>query len=469
MSASPEFTALCRSQVTVLTQGLGASLSVVYLTEDFTEGEETKLVPVVAYPEVVATWSKEQILALLSRGRSTGLRPPNTDLQFLLPEASEAEIQANIAALPSYSNRPEVASPRSPLIPKPSSPPQQIVLPLVHDEMVMGFLVTARPDRPWSDQEQDQIGEIAETITLACILDQRSQWIEQDFQQQQLLRAEQHDILDDLLHQFRNPLTALRTFGKLLLKRLVAEDGNRTVAEGIVRESDRLQDLLKQFDVAIDLGEADLLPPSLDAIAHRVESNLDQATGDSSPRSALLLPGNPLTGMPLQLEPHTLNEILGPLLVSAEAIAQDRQLTLITQIPAGLPPVRVDLRALQEVLNNLIDNALKYTPADGYILVQAGPQQATQQAVLIADTGPGIPPQDLERVFERHYRGRQAETEIPGSGLGMAIAHDLIQQMQGEIEVFSPAQESPLVKAGDRVAEGQGPGTAVVVWLPLFS
>jgi signal transduction histidine kinase len=92
-------------------------------------------------------------------------------------------------------------------------------------------------------------------------------------------------------------------------------------------------------------------------------------------------------------------------------------------------------------------------------------------AILISDTGPGIPLQDLEHLFERHYRGVQASTAIPGSGLGLAIAKDLIEQMQGEIEVFSPAQlawaklgtESTITKVQDNSTRG----TSFIVWLMI--
>lgn len=139
-------------------------------------------------------------------------------------------------------------------------PNRQIVLPLMHEEVLIGLLVTGREDRAWNEQERSEIERIAQTLTLAGLLDRRREWCEQQLIRQQRLQAKQRDLLDNLLHQFRNPLTALRTFGKLLLKRLIPGDANRTVADNIVRESDRLQELLQQFDQVIDLTVDDLEP-----------------------------------------------------------------------------------------------------------------------------------------------------------------------------------------------------------------
>ncbi len=124
-----------------------------------------------------------------------------------------------------------------------------------------------------------------------------------------------------------------------------------------------------------------------------------------------------------------------------------------------MPLVRANVKALQEVLSNIIDNALKYTPAGGKILIQVGQEKDNLQGIAISDTGPGIPPEDLEHIGERHYRGVQAQTEIPGSGLGLAIAKQLIEQMQGKIEVFSPAINST-------IESPKTPGTTFIIWLP---
>jgi signal transduction histidine kinase len=341
---------------------------------------------------------------------------------------------------------------------------RQIFLPLIHEGVVMGLLVTGREDRSWNQRERDQIEQIARTLAIACILDQRRASGEQRLVQHLRLQAQQRDILDDLLHQFRNPLTALRTFGKLLLKRLRSGDANSEVATSIVRETDRLQELLQQFDLAIDMTEADIEPLMLTA-------NYPSKGAATAP---LMLPAANSASLELALESCSVAFVLEPLLISARAIAQERNLNLIAEISPDLPPVQANAKALREVLSNLIDNALKYTPAGGQIYIQVGTQrlksEEVYQAIAISDTGAGIPPQDLEHIFERHYRGVQAESLIPGTGLGLAIAKELVEKMQGEIEVISPALSNWAAGGSPeaRAACAAESGTTVVVWLPVW-
>jgi signal transduction histidine kinase len=333
----------------------------------------------------------------------------------------------------------------------------QIVLPLMHEGVVMGLLVTGREDRAWNERERSEIERIAQTLAIARRLDQRREWFEQQLGQQQRLQAKQRDLLDNLLHQLRNPLTALRTFGKLLLKRLLPGDANREVAASIVRESDRLQELLQQFDQIIDLRAEEIEPrTSLPLTPLFMKATVQPAT-----KSVPLLPDARESAQLCRVA-----DVLEPINASTAAIAQERNLDLHLEVPPNLPPVRANPKALREVLSNLIDNALKYTPSGGQIYIQAGlqllsGQQGTFQGIAISDTGPGIPPQDLEHIFERHYRGVQLNSGIAGTGLGLAIAKDLIEQMHGRIEVLSPAQ----MPAGSAV--GGGPGVTVLVWLPV--
>jgi signal transduction histidine kinase len=445
MSASSDFIALCREQISLLTQGLGASLSVVYLTQELVDSPtgEAQLIPVVVYPETVRLKHKEQL--------AQGI--VNKQIKFgsflALPKHREKLLTAGSETDPSSQESESRNTAPPNLEDEYIFSGNQIVLPLIYEGVMMGLLVTGREDRAWNEREEGEIQRIATTLAIACILDQRQVWLQQQLHQQQVLQEQQRDLLDNLLHQFRNPLTAIRTFGKLLFKRLRPTDPNQSVATSIVRESDRLQELLQQFDQVIDLTDADLTPIPLPESQVVVEASVQKAA-----KPPLLLPG---TGE--NVTNCNLIDLLVPLLISAQAIAQERNLELIADIPENLPLVRANIKALREVLSNIIDNALKYTPAGGKIWIQAGLQKANFQGIAISDTGPGIPAADLEHLGERHYRGVQAQTEIPGTGLGIAIAKQLIAQMQGEIEVFSPAFNSNITSI-------QQPGTTFIIWLP---
>ena len=429
--ASSEFVVLCREQLALLAQGLGASLSVVYLTQELAEvppqTEETELIPVAAYPETAMVGLQLRV-ALPSVNR------------YLLSASSESiRSQSNYA----FSSQTEDNNQQYLM------DGDQIVLPLIHDSVMMGLLVTGREDRSWKENERTQIEHIAQTLAIACMMDRRRTWLASQLHQHQIMQEKQLDLMDNLLHQFRNPLTALRTFGKLLTKRLQPKDANREVAFSIVRESDRLKELLQKFDEAIDLTPEDLLPPKL-AVEPEVEI---QATVEE--RKPLLL----LNGAEKEITNLNLNEVLQPLLTSGLAIAQERSIELTASVDNSLPLVKSNASALREVLSNIIDNALKYTPAGGKILVESVKDKDNFLGIAISDNGPGIPQQDLMHLGERGYRGVQAETEIPGSGLGLAIAKQLIEQMQGEMEIFSPATRLA-IKSPDT------PGTTFIIRVP---
>ncbi len=442
LPASAEFIDLCRTQVALVVQSLGASASAVYLTEEFSEALQTQLVPIVVYPEDTNPEPSRLQLptprSLPLEGGSPSDNAPDRDWLKFSPAAIPQHKSAHSLAL-------EVSR----------GQPERVVLPLMHNDLVFGLLVVARENQQWSNWEQTQLEQVAHTLAIACVLDQRQQWaLSADFEQRSL-HAQQYRTLANLLHQFRNPLTTLHTLANLLLKRLVPTDPNRRLATSMIQESDRLQTLLQQFDQSIDLGEAAL------------EQAPDPMPGlkrlPASPPT-LLLPSS--IGTSLHLQPCWVADVLTPLLNSASAIAQTRQLDFQAKIPTELPPVQADPQALQEIFSNLIDNALKYTPAGQSVQIEVSRDPHTlQQAIAVQDTGPGIPAADLPHLFERHYRGVQSEGEIPGTGLGLAIAQDLIQQMHGSLKVISPCNPENLNHPGSKFvvclqeawkAEGKG-------------
>ncbi|WP_437737100.1 ATP-binding protein [Sorangium sp. So ce1335] len=109
----------------------------------------------------------------------------------------------------------------------------------------------------------------------------------------------------------------------------------------------------------------------------------------------------------------------------------------VTVDAAALPPARCDRRALEQVLMNLLDNAIKYAGEGAHVTVKA--RSVDQQVTIaVADDGPGIPPHHLGRIFERFYRvdaGRSRD--LGGTGLGLAIVKHLVELMNGSIEVES--------------------------------
>jgi signal transduction histidine kinase len=111
--------------------------------------------------------------------------------------------------------------------------------------------------------------------------------------------------------------------------------------------------------------------------------------------------------------------------------------TLTGRVEPGVDPVRMDTMRVGRVLNNLIANALRYTPGGGRVEVSA---RRTEQGiqVSVSDSGEGIPAGDLPQVFQRFYRGEKSRSKATGgSGLGLAIARGIIRAHNGDITVES--------------------------------
>jgi signal transduction histidine kinase len=425
-AASPEFIALCRAQLSILTDSLGASLSVVYMTDEPAGGEESKLIPIAVYPETPVVWSQA-----MKQLTSQSLSLPSNEYPKLLTSKDQV-----------LNSAPESRDlPTAEWQSHPKSSHRQMLMPLVHEGAILGLLVTTREKRPWNAKEQTAIKHIAQTITLAGVLDRQRNWLTTQLQHQQQLHAQQQYLLHNILHQLRNPLTAIRTFGKLLIRRLQPGDKNQEVANSIVRESDRLQELLQYLETAIEFDAPTPkavidLTPSESPPREQVALTGSIEPGEEERHANLLLPN--VRG---QIADCQLTDTLHPLILSAQAIAQERNLIFHALIPPHLPKIRASAAALREVLSNLIDNALKYTPPGGSVTIRVKCHPETTPhhlTIAVRDTGLGIPAEDLEHLFERHYRGVQAQGDIPGTGLGLAIARELITQMQGTIEVKSP-------------------------------
>ena len=118
-------------------------------------------------------------------------------------------------------------------------------------------------------------------------------------------------------------------------------------------------------------------------------------------------------------------------------LPQRKELTIHLELPAQTIYAQADEELLARVLNNLVSNAYKYTPAGGTVTVSLG-QQAAEIVVAVQDSGIGIAAEHLPYLFERFYRVDPSRTRATGgSGIGLAIVRELVEAMGGRVDVTS--------------------------------
>jgi two-component system phosphate regulon sensor histidine kinase PhoR len=138
---------------------------------------------------------------------------------------------------------------------------------------------------------------------------------------------------------------------------------------------------------------------------------------------------------PLQLVPVPVADVVLPPVERLRPQAERAGLTLTVALPPDLPPLQADAERIQQVVTNLVHNAVKFTPPGGQVSVWA--ERAGDEVVVrVHDTGVGIPSDDLPRIFERFYKADRARSG-GGTGLGLAIARHIVQAHGGRIWVES--------------------------------
>jgi two-component system phosphate regulon sensor histidine kinase PhoR len=217
------------------------------------------------------------------------------------------------------------------------------------------------------------------------------------------------EFVANVSHELRTPLTAIQGYLETLLSGALEERENaRRFLEIVLRHSERLGRLLNDLtDLSnIELGKVTLRRESV-RVAEVVASVL---------------------------------AIIGP------RAAQTR-VAVTANILAALPAVSADRDRLVQVLINLVDNAVKYTPEGGSVTVTAHDVGDGTIEVAVADTGIGIPPADLPRITERFYRVDKARSrELGGTGLGLAIVKHLVVAHGGELRIESEPERGTTVR-----------------------
>lgn len=159
--------------------------------------------------------------------------------------------------------------------------------------------------------------------------------------------------------------------------------------------------------------------------------------------------------MDLNLRSTSLNILVDMIMGNYQMLSQERGLILEYYPAEPSPKVLADTDQLTQVMINIVNNAIQYTPNDGRITVSTGMQEAKERTwgtVMVQDTGMGIPEEELPHIFERFFRGEvPQQMQASGTGLGLAIAKEIVELHGGWITVESQVDE----------------GSTFTVWLPL--
>jgi two-component system sensor histidine kinase KdpD len=140
--------------------------------------------------------------------------------------------------------------------------------------------------------------------------------------------------------------------------------------------------------------------------------------------------------------PHDIGEIVGSVLRRASKILACHKVSL--ELAGDLPLLEIDAVLFEQVLFNVLDNAAKYAPADTTISVRSF-RDSDWVSLQILDEGEGIPPAELEMIFDKFYRAQKGDHVRPGTGLGLAISRGFVEAMHGTISAANRADRSGAV------------------------
>lgn len=165
--------------------------------------------------------------------------------------------------------------------------------------------------------------------------------------------------------------------------------------------------------------------------------------------------------LPLRREEIELAPLVAQVLSEIEVARSDRGVEVSSDVPVGLPAIEADRERIHQVLFNLLDNAVRFTPGGGSVTVTADRHDGWVE-VRVADTGVGISPEHLPRLFERFYRADPARSrEEGGTGIGLAIARSVVEAHGGHITAESAPGAGSVFRfdlpvAGAKAQEGEG-------------
>jgi signal transduction histidine kinase len=202
--------------------------------------------------------------------------------------------------------------------------------------------------------------------------------------------------MDSVAHELRTPLTRLRGTAEAALQ---SSNDPKALTSALAESVEESENILTMLNTLMDISEAETGVMKLD---HR-RINITSIISDIA-------------------------ELYG-------YVTEEKELTLSVDIPPELY-IKADLTRIRQVIVNLLENAIKYTPHKGQIQIN-GSTDGHKVTVVVKDTGIGIPESDLNRIWDRHYRGTYGSSNHPGHGLGLSFVKAIVEAHNGSVHVHS--------------------------------
>src|SRR5256886_4810666 len=296
--------------------------------------------------------------------------------------------------------------------------------PLKSKERILGYIGAARGAQRCTQEDLNLLVTIAGEVAVALDnarayrqLEHLAQSLEQRVQHRTQLLLEANRTLQELdklksdfvstvSHELRTPMTSIKGYVDNILDGLTGALTERQ-SYYLNRVKSNVERLTRMINELLDLSRIE---------AGKVDLNLGNVR---------------------------MREFVSEVVEGFQGMAQQKGLTLRTHQPDELPVIRCDHDKLHQVLTNLIQNAIKFTPTGGEVRVESQVRDDGFLTIGVIDTGCGIPLHELDKVFEKFYRGESGSPDDPRWGLGLAIAKSLVKLHGGQIWVEStPGQGS---------------------------
>jgi PAS domain S-box-containing protein len=284
------------------------------------------------------------------------------------------------------------------------APRSAIIVPLPGQRGLLGTLVlitTSESDRHYSEPDLALVEDLARRAALAVENAQLYAQAQAAIHTAEDAVRAREDFLSVAAHELKTPVTSLRGFAQLTIRAL-DQDGEldrgrlRHALTVVNQQSDKLRRLVSQL---LDVS--------------RIQSGR----------------------LALELEDVDVKSLVAEIVMALQNQSPSHTLRVVG---ANLPPMRLDPLRVEQVVTNLLDNAIKYSPQGGMIDIELSTPDEGHVEIAVRDHGPGIPPDHREHIFERFYQAGEGHSSAAGMGLGLYISREIVELHGGSIRAEFP-------------------------------